>query len=72
MSSELGTIDAGGDGKDVLLRVINTIYGKNFTLDDFDFGKPEFVVTPNPTHNSYVKLGPKAHTGYYGLWFQNY
>jgi len=46
MSSELGTIDAGGDGKDVLLRVINTIYGKNFTLDDFDFGKPEFVVTP--------------------------
>ena len=67
MSSELGTIDAGGDGKDVLLRVINTIYGKNFTLDDFDFGKPEFVVTPNPTHNSYVKLGPKAHTGYYGF-----
>lgn len=37
MSSELGTIDAGGDGKDVLLLVINTIYGKNFTLDDFDF-----------------------------------
>lgn len=66
MSTELGTIDAGGDGKDVLLSVINSIYGKNFTLEDFDFTTPKFVVTPNPSHNSFVKLGPKAHTGYYG------
>lgn len=67
MSSELGTIDAGGDGKDVLLKVINALYGKDFTLDDFDFGVPEFVTMPNPTHNSKIKLGPKAHTGYYGF-----
>lgn len=66
MSTELGTIDAGGDGKDVLLSVINSIYGKNFTLEDFDFTTPKFVVMPNPSHNSFVKLGPKAHTGYYG------
>ena len=67
MNTALGTIDAGGDGKDVLLSVINTLYGKNFVLDDFDFGVPEFISLPNPTHNSVIKLGPKAHTGYYGF-----
>lgn len=67
MTQELGTIDAGGDGRDVLLNVINATYGKSYKLEDFDFGKPEFVSMPNPTHNSFVKLGPKAHTGYYGF-----
>ena len=67
MTQELGTIDAGGDGRDVLLNVLNATYGKSYKLEDFDFSKPEFVLMPNPTHNSFVKLGPKAHTGYYGF-----
>jgi hypothetical protein len=67
MSTDLGTIDHGGDGKDVLIAVLNHIYGESFTLDDFDFGTPEPVILPDPTHNSKIKLGPKAHTGYYGF-----
>lgn len=67
MSFKLGTIDAGGDGRAVLLESINYTYNTSFTLDDFDFVDVERVITPNPTHNSKIKLGPKAHTGYYGF-----
>ena len=66
MATILGTIDIGGDGKEVLLASLNYKLGTNFTLDDFEFGTPSAVTMPSPTHNTQIKLGPKAHSGYYG------
>ena len=66
MATVLGTVDAGGDGKEVLLASLNYKLGKDFTLDDFEFSDPEPVAIPNPTHNTMIKFGPKAHSGYYG------
>lgn len=62
----LGTIDAGGDGKAVLLANINSVLGTSYTLDEFDFGTPELVTISSPTRNSVVRLAPKAVSGYYG------
>ena len=66
MATILGTIDIGGDGKAVLLASLNYKLGTTFTLDDFEFGTPSAVTMPSPTHNTQIKLGPKAHSGYYG------
>lgn len=63
----LGTIDAGGDGETLLLAAINAAEGTNYTLADWEFGIPEAVTVPSPTHNTKVALGPKAGTGYYGV-----
>lgn len=63
----LGTIDAGGDGHTLLLAAINQKLGKNYALSDFDFGVPEIVTTPEPTHNTKIKFGPKLTAGYYGV-----
>lgn len=63
----LGTINAGGDGKVILLAAINAQLGTTHTLDDFDFGIPSAVDVPTPTHNSRVAFGPKLGTGYYGV-----
>lgn len=63
----LGTIDGGGDGKALLLAGINALQGTNYTLDDWDFGIPELVTVPQPTHNSKVAFGPKEGTGAYGV-----
>lgn len=63
----LGTIDIGGDGQEVLLASLNYVLGTTFTLDDFEFSEPASVSIPAPTHNTVVKFGPKAHSGYYGV-----
>lgn len=63
----LGTIDGGGDGKALLLAAINAAQGTNYTLVDWDFGIPELVTVPQPTHNSKVAFGPKEGTGAYGV-----
>lgn len=62
----LGTIDAGGDGKAVLMASVNSVLGSSYTLAQFDFGVPELVGVALPTRNSVVKLAPKAASGYYG------
>ncbi len=67
MPLQLGTIDIGGDGKEVLLDSLNFKLSTNFKLEDFDFGLPAAVTTPNPTHNTVITFGPKAHSGYYGI-----
>ena len=46
MATTLGTVDAGGDGKQVLLAALNYKLGTTFTLDDFEFSAPEAVAIP--------------------------
>ena len=67
MATTLGTVDAGGDGKQVLLAALNYKLGTTFTLDDFEFSAPEAVAIPSPTHNTMIRFGPLAHSGYYGI-----
>lgn len=67
MATTLGTIDIGGNGKEVLLSSLNLKLGTNFSMDDFEFGDPTEVTMPNPTHNTVITFGPKAHSGYYGI-----
>lgn len=63
----LGTIDAGGDGHTLLLAALNRQLGKNYQLSDFDFGIPEAITVPTPTHNTKIKFGPKLSAGFYGV-----
>ena len=63
----LGTIDAGGEGKAVLLAALNQALGKNFTLSEFTFSDPEAITIPTPTRNTMIKLAPLAASGYYGV-----
>lgn len=63
----LGTIDAGGEGKAVLLAALNQALGKNFTLAEFTFSDPEAITIPTPTRNTVIKLAPLAASGYYGV-----
>jgi lysophospholipase L1-like esterase len=63
----LGTIDAGGEGKAVLLAALNQALGKNFTLAEFTFSDPVAITIPTPTRNTMIKLAPLAASGYYGV-----
>lgn len=63
----LGTIDGGGDGKVLLLAAINAALNKNWTLTDFDFGEPEPVSIPSPSHNTVIAFGPKLTSGAIGV-----
>ena len=54
----LGTIDAGGEGKAVLLAALNQALGKNFTLAEFTFSDPVAITIPTPTRNTMIKLAP--------------
>lgn len=63
----LGTIDAGGDGLQLLLAAINHKLGTTYTMNDFDFGVPMPVDIPTPTHNTKIKFGPKLSVGFYGV-----
>lgn len=64
---KLGTIDIGGDGKEVLLEAIKKKYHYSLDKDDVGFSDPERVTVPNPTHNTIIYIGPKATSGYYGI-----
>ena len=64
---KLGTIDIGGDGKEILLEAIKRKYNYNLDKNDVAFSDPELVTTPSPTHNSFIYIGPKAESGYYGI-----
>ena len=64
---KLGTIDIGGDGKEILLEAIKRKYNYNLDKNDVAFSDPESVTVPNPTHNSFIYIGPKAESGYYGI-----
>lgn len=64
----LGTIDAGGDGKTLLLAAINRATNSNYQMVDFGFGVPEPVTNvPAPSHNTMVTFGPTLASGYYGV-----
>lgn len=64
---KLGTIDIGGDGKEVLLEAIKKKYHYSLDKEDVGFSDPERVTVPNPTHNTLIYIGPKATSGYYGI-----
>lgn len=66
MRTFLGTRDLGGEGKTVLLAVINSQLNKNYTLDTFAMSNPYAPVEANPTHNTCIDLAPSAGTGIYG------
>lgn len=63
----LGKIDGTGDAREILIAAINKKTGQNYTLTDFEFGEPEAVGVPTPTHNTVVRFGPKLTSKYYGV-----
>lgn len=62
-----GTIDVGGNGKEILLNYVNSQLGYTATLDDFDFGVPERIDFNGTKYNTKIALAPKANSGYYGV-----
>lgn len=72
MPTVLGTIDAGGDGRAILLSIINKTENKNLQVADFDFGNPQTPTVQGPLKNSIITITPKAGSGYYGartVWY---
>lgn len=65
MSSFLGTYDLGGDGKTILLALINAQLGTNYTLDQFKLSDP-YVPDAGSPHNTAIDFVPVAITGHYG------
>ena len=67
MATIFGTIDVGGNGKEILLNYVNSQLGYIATLDDFEFGVPERIGFDGTKYNTKIALAPKANSGYYGV-----
>ena len=68
----LGTIDLGGDGKTILLDLINQVDSTNLLINQFVFSDPIVPTGNAPVRNTYIQLTPLANTGYYGtktVWY---
>lgn len=71
-TNTVGTIDLGGDGREILLSMVNDQEGLNLSLNDFEFENPVLASTPDPIRNTVIKMVPKASSGYYGkrtIWY---
>lgn len=66
MPSFLGTSDLGGDGKTILLAIINLQLGKTYTVNDFNLGAPYTPVDTNILGDTAIDVIPHASTGKYG------
>ena len=66
MATIFGTIDVGGNGKEILLHYVSTQLGFPVSLDDFDFGVPERIDFTGTKYNTKIALAPKADSGFYG------
>lgn len=63
----IGTYDYGADNRENLLAAINAEHGTNYSLDEYGFTDPQRITIATPTHNTSIKLGPKAATGFIGF-----
>lgn len=66
MHTLLGTFDLGGDGRTILLALINLQLGASFTLDKFVMSDPYVPEEAFPPHNTAIDLIPHAASGFYG------
>lgn len=62
----LGTIDAGGDGKNIILLALGEMDNKVYSPQDFVFSDPQVNTNGLFQRNSFVLITPVSGSGYYG------